>query len=321
MYESSLYGRPPSVVAEWDDEQCYIDYSCGGKTMQDYVDQPIVLENAHTWADPVDVPMTDLLARPTWKDSTLVPLSEASILFDRWRRPLHPRRLVPGRWGRQVLGKWGPNHAADPIVTADPVVPGDPYRVLLITRGDVNMRALPGGMVDPGETFTRTLKREIVEEAAEDSSLLQEALDKGRIVYTGIVDDPRETNNAWIETAAVHAHLSADEATKIVLRPSLDGETISSAWVDVTDHTLSTLYANHGYMISLAMEAAKLPIASTASWFPGPCTTYILFVFVILSCVAAALLHPTVGVEVYRTSMCTHDYFIPTILSPLDELL
>ena len=67
--------------------------------------------------------------------------------------------------GRGLLGKWGPNHAADPIVTRfDPGRP-DQLQVVAIKRKDTGDWALPGGMVDSGETVSLTVKREFEEEA------------------------------------------------------------------------------------------------------------------------------------------------------------
>ena len=67
--------------------------------------------------------------------------------------------------GRGLLGKWGPNHAADPIVTRfDPSRP-DQLQVVAIKRKDTGDWALPGGMVDSGETVSLTVKREFEEEA------------------------------------------------------------------------------------------------------------------------------------------------------------
>lgn len=53
--------------------------------------------------------------------------------------------------GRGLLGRWGPNHAGDPVVTrwakdADKKV----LEIILIKRRDTGERALPGGMVDAG---------------------------------------------------------------------------------------------------------------------------------------------------------------------------
>ena len=68
-----------------------------------------------------------------------------------------------GLKGRGVLGKWGPNHAADPIVTrwkrdsgggevANDAESGKPIlQFVSIQRRDTKEWAIPGGMVDPGE--------------------------------------------------------------------------------------------------------------------------------------------------------------------------
>lgn len=56
--------------------------------------------------------------------------------------------------GRGLLGRWGPNHAGDPVVTRwakdqqgakDKVL-----EIILISRRDTGELALPGGMVDAG---------------------------------------------------------------------------------------------------------------------------------------------------------------------------
>jgi ADP-ribose pyrophosphatase len=78
--------------------------------------------------------------------------------------PANPRGRT-GMHGRGLLGKWGPNHAADPIVTRfDPSRP-DQLQVVAIKRKDTGDWALPGGMVDSGETVSLTVKREFEEEA------------------------------------------------------------------------------------------------------------------------------------------------------------
>ena len=56
--------------------------------------------------------------------------------------------------GRGLLGRWGPNHAGDPVVTrwAKDQHNGKQkvLEIVLINRKDNNDLALPGGMVDPG---------------------------------------------------------------------------------------------------------------------------------------------------------------------------
>eukprot|EP00041_Stephanoeca_diplocostata_P014693 m.276157 g.276157 ORF g.276157 m.276157 type:complete len:391 (+) comp19764_c0_seq1:126-1298(+) len=87
--------------------------------------------------------------------------------------PLNPRGRT-GMVGRGLLGRYGPNHAADPVVSRwkmDPTTKqkflrnGDPVlEFVAVKRRDTGEWALPGGMVDPGEELTEALKREFAEE-------------------------------------------------------------------------------------------------------------------------------------------------------------
>ena len=83
---------------------------------------------------------------------------------------------------RGLLGKWGPNHAADPIVTrwrpgstAIPVK-DRPLQVVAITRKDTGEWAMPGGMVDSDEIVSVTVRREFTEEAGNIQDPEQRAL-------------------------------------------------------------------------------------------------------------------------------------------------
>lgn len=139
------------------------------------------------------------------------------------------------------------------------------------------MWAIPGGMVDPGETMTTTLKREFIEETLNSRNGnrvvfycgkenmcqfcfvldLVEQIEKflktnGTEVYCGYVDDPRNTDNAWIETTAHNFH---DENGVILehMRFEAGDDAQNVRWLDI-DGNIS-LYANHREMIA---EVVKL---------------------------------------------------------------
>ena len=72
-------------------------------------------------------------------------------------------------------------------------------------------------MVDPGEHVSETLRREFMEEALDSGTLgskdkesigkqLKAFFDNGKEIYKGYVDDPRNTDNAWMETVAYLFH-------------------------------------------------------------------------------------------------------------------
>lgn len=63
-------------------------------------------------------------------------------------------------------------------------------------------------MVDPGEAVFETLKREFTEEALDgiDDNALEELWKNGVELYRGYVDDPRNTDNSWMETVVVNFH-------------------------------------------------------------------------------------------------------------------
>ena len=95
--------------------------------------------------------------------------------------PLNPKGRT-GLKGRGVLGRYGPNHAADPIVTRwkthpeggiihDKVSSRPILQFVAIQRRDTSEWAIPGGMVDPGENVSETLRREFMEEALDSGTL------------------------------------------------------------------------------------------------------------------------------------------------------
>ncbi|XP_066991481.2 ADP-ribose pyrophosphatase, mitochondrial [Anabrus simplex] len=223
------------------------------------------------WADPrIDDPNF----QPKWNsiDGSINRKSHTGEYTIKERRPLNPVGRT-GLAGRGILGRWGPNHAADPIVTrwkrnniSDPELHPESNKAILqfvaIQRRDTGEWAIPGGMVDPGEVVTATLKREFLEEAlnslekqpeqlAESKELVNNFFSTGEVVYKGYVDDPRNTDNAWMETVAMNFH---DESGTSVgaLQLCAGDDAVNVRWMDISKDL--PLYASHSDMILKVAE-------------------------------------------------------------------
>lgn len=246
------------------------DYKPSEYTAVSVLRQPV-------WADPLKPKDVN------WKDKAHQShLGE--IKFDQTGMPLNPKGRT-GTEGRGQLGKWGPNHAADPIITRDG--PDGTYELLLIKRGDNGQWALPGGMVDPTDaSFSAAAIRELAEEALNSPEVLDDdiksqlALLEGQLkikgetdkeieariiglrnklvfeklknspgfqqpeeVYKGYVDDRRNTDNAWMETAAYHTHIEG--SNPYLNKPEAGDDAQHAQWVEVTPELVNSLYASH----------------------------------------------------------------------------
>lgn len=222
----------PDHLVEWE-----VDYP--GYAPPYYV-SPIVLANDSTrktngWADPEDISLLPALPRESLT---------GRLTYDGEGRPLNPIGRT-GLAGRGLLGKWGPNYAADPIITRFNRETGF-LELLAVQRRDNGQWAIPGGMVDRGEEVSRTLVRELREETGVE---LDMAL--GTLTYQGYVDDPRNTDHAWMETTARHLHLAADSADRMSLRAGDDARAVR--WLPLTLQTVGALYASHCALITTAL--------------------------------------------------------------------
>uniref|UniRef100_H3A048 ADP-ribose pyrophosphatase, mitochondrial n=1 Tax=Latimeria chalumnae TaxID=7897 RepID=H3A048_LATCH len=247
-----------------------------------------------------------VLAGPVWADPHISEGSEPPLQFNVEENDVNRKsfegsyEVIDGRprnpfgrtglKGRGLLGRWGPNHAADPIITRylkkDRALDGLEKMIFwkeMLNYGwmdgeDHWESALAKGMVDPGEKISMTLKREFGEEALnmlkkseQEKRELQEKLQKlfsqeHLEVYKGYVDDPRNTDNAWIETVAINYH---DESGEILEQLALEaGDDAGKVkWVDM-DQDLK-LYASHVQFIE------KVARKRGAHWggSPGEATT------------------------------------------------
>lgn len=165
--------------------------------------------------------------------------------------PLNPAGRT-GMQGRGMLDKWGPTLAADLILTRQNPDDDAKLEVLLIERGDTGELALPGGKVDEGEEQDafRTAAREIMEEANVTGIDLDPA--QASLVFSGYVDDSRNTDNAWMETTAYRMHLNAEQARAVGV--SAGSDAVGARWEEINEDLYPRLFASHGSYIRLAIE-------------------------------------------------------------------
>ncbi|XP_051695884.2 transient receptor potential cation channel subfamily M member 2 isoform X1 [Oryctolagus cuniculus] len=134
--------------------------------------------------------------------------------------PLNPMGRT-GLRGRGSLRYFGPNHQLHPVITQwrrnqDGAICRQSGRkmleVLVLKRPRWEHWALPGGSREPGETLPRKLKQVLGQACWLP---FENLLRQGTEVYKGYVDDPRNTDNAWIETVAVSVHFQDQQDVEL----------------------------------------------------------------------------------------------------------
>jgi len=197
-------------------------------------------DDVPNWAEAAPTP-TDV---HDWAERRHAALVSFELDVRGW--PLNPAGRT-GRTGRN-LGRWGENQAADPIVIAGT---GAERRVLLITRSDIGVEAIPGGMVDEGEAAPDTLRRELREETGVDLSDHQPV-----ILGRDLVDDWRASDHAWVaSTSALYvlpttvAAIAADDALDATWYPAGSLAALETAVVAAG----RTLYPAHRPLLARAL--------------------------------------------------------------------
>ena len=162
-----------------------------------------------------------------------------------------------GIGGRGLLGKWGPNHAADPIViTLDTT--RNVYELLVIERRDTpGIYALPGGMQDSNECISKTVTRELKEET---NFILN--VRYAKFIYSGYVNDPRNTDNAWMETNVFLFNINQKQREMLLKNMSAGDDATSVRLIDIDECNTKykTMYANHKEFVEISINLIKKKI-------------------------------------------------------------
>uniref|UniRef100_A0A8D0H2A8 ADP-ribose pyrophosphatase, mitochondrial n=1 Tax=Sphenodon punctatus TaxID=8508 RepID=A0A8D0H2A8_SPHPU len=226
------------------------------KIPNDKVDWLVEWEDYH----PMEHTAVSVLAGPKWADPQISDTNFSPEFNEKDGQV--ERKSQSGVYevknGRPIWKRDGSGHKVS--------YPGSGKNILqfiAIKRKDCGEWAIPGGMVDPGEKISAALKREFSEEAMnslQKSGAETEQMEKQLsrlfsqdhfVVYKGYVDDPRNTDNAWMETEAVNYH---DESGEIMdnlhLEPGDDAGKVK--WVDINRKL--KLYASHADFIKVVAE-------------------------------------------------------------------
>ena len=129
---------------------------------------------ADGWADPpTPHEVADLAQRKTYEG----PIDFVAGV------PRNPRGRT-GLRGRGLLGKWGPNHAADPIVTRFHPQTGK-LQFVALRREDTGQFAVPGGIANnPGNTWNDKVRLEFKKEVSQ-----MEVADDMQLQYMNLLLD------------------------------------------------------------------------------------------------------------------------------------
>lgn len=173
--------------------------------------------------------------------------------------------------GRGMLGRWGPNHTANAIITRWKRTSKGKLverfgkhvlEVVTIQRQDSLEWVLPGGVVDVNDTISRNLRKNFCEEllsspnaTGEEQEIMSKRLEHlfscGKVVYKGYVDDPRNTDNAWIETVCINFH---DDTGRILNDIQLKSSDLARGiqWQDVSGQL--NLYQSYTFILKRVAE-------------------------------------------------------------------
>lgn len=212
------------------------------------------------FADPQDL---DSISADEWSAWYRQSCTQKTIDFDDDGRPMNPF-MRTGLRGRLNLLRWGVNQAVDVLVTrwrrdsSGAVMERGGKRVLeFLAIFQYGMWSIPGGMVRAGEKNVTETQKAVFERkllrsnavAEKDRSTVRELQNHARQFPQIYSNDPRNTDNAWVETTAAMFHDDTGAITRLI---KFDSST-DMMWLMV--HRGVHLFASHSLLLEMAAES------------------------------------------------------------------
>ncbi|XP_038149242.1 transient receptor potential cation channel subfamily M member 2 [Cyprinodon tularosa] len=139
-----------------------------------------------------------------------------------------------GITGRGELSCLGPNLNLDLLLTRWRDSERSVLEYLVVLNSNLKSLALPGGPVDSVDQLPGSLKGILGRKVFE---ALNAKVSEGKMVYKGYVDDCRNTDNAWVETAIINIHLDRTSQIMVDINNMLGGNQGMLQWQEVSSST------------------------------------------------------------------------------------
>ncbi|XP_041921258.1 transient receptor potential cation channel subfamily M member 2 [Alosa sapidissima] len=165
------------------------------------------------------------------------PINEAEQLtLDNYKNP----GGRTGIRGRGVLQSLGPNPILDPVLTHWQDKDHSVLQFLAVWNEVEGCWSMPGGALKPGEPLPSRLKNLLGDKLYQRIKAKLGDGSRHNTVYEGYADDPRNTDNAWIETTVLNIHLDStgslmNELNRMVATSQMLSERIQ--WREVSSKT------------------------------------------------------------------------------------
>ncbi|XP_031442375.1 transient receptor potential cation channel subfamily M member 2 [Clupea harengus] len=158
------------------------------------------------------------------------------LTLDNYRNP-GGRTGIRGKGALQCLG---PNHILDPVLTHWQDKDHSVLQFLAAWNEAERCWSLPGGALKTGEPLPDRLKTLLGDKLYQRIKAKLGDGSRHNTVYEGYADEPRNTDNAWIETAVLNIHLDSagslmNELNRKVATSQMSNERIQ--WKEVNSKT------------------------------------------------------------------------------------